>query len=253
MTVDEIGVVGHGVAQRIEKRRFQSRKREIESVDVGVREAEGFGVALPGQPVDHRPARITESHHFGTLVERFSCGVVDRRADDLHFQRRVHPHDLRMSAADEQAEEREVGVGQRPVGQVEEVREDMSLQVVHLDHRDVVRQGEPFGERHAHEQRTEQSRPAREGDGVQLVGCDAGLFEGRVDHGDDVLLVGARGQFGNHAAVFHVHGLRGDDVRQQRRVADDGRRRIVARRLDAEDGYIHSYIRCFFVFLTNYR
>ena len=101
-----------------------------------------------------------------------------------------------MSAADEQAEEREVGVGQRPVGQVEEVREDMSLQVVHLDHRDVVRQGEPFGERHAHEQRSDQPRAAREGDGVDLFGRQSGLLERRVHDGDDVLLVGPRGQSG---------------------------------------------------------
>ena len=137
---------------------------------------------------------------------------------------------------------------QRMVRKVEEVRKDMSLQMVDLDHRDVVRQGESFGEGHAHEQRTEQSRTACEGDGIQFVGGDAGLLERRVDHRDDVLLVCTRGQFGDHPAVFHMHGLRGDDVRQQRRVADDGRRRIVARRLDAEDGYIHSYIRCFSFF-----
>jgi len=101
-------------------------------------------------------------------------------------------------------------VGQLPVRQVDEMREDVSLQVIDLDHRDVAGDRQPLGERHAHEQRSDQSGAAREGDGVQLVGRDAGLPERRIHHGDDILLVGPRGQLGDHAAVLDVHGLRGD-------------------------------------------
>ena len=212
---------------------------------MGVCQAERLGVALLCQAVDHRAAGVGQAHDFGAFVERFACGVVDRRADDLHIERRIHAYDLRMPAADQQAEEREAGMGQFAVGQVDEVREDMPLQVVDLDHRDVVRHREPLGERYPDEQRTQQPGAAREGDGVYLRDGKPGLSECRVDHRDDVLLVCPRSQFGDHAAVFYVHGLGGDHVRQQQVVADHGSRRIVARGFDAENCNIHPVFRFF--------
>jgi hypothetical protein len=123
----------------------------------------------------------------------------------------------------------------------------VALQVVDLDHRDVARYGEPFGERHAHQERAHQSGAAREGDGVHVADSDARFPQRRVHYRDDVLLVGARRQFGNHSAVLHVYGLRGDDVRQQDVVAQHGGRGVVARGFDAEYGNIHRVFR----FLTN--
>ena len=200
---------------------------------MGLGEPEGLRIALFGEFVDHGAAGIGEPHHFGTFIEGFARGVVDGRADDLHFERRVHLYDLGVTAAHQQAEERKVGVGELPVGEIEEVREDVSLQMVDLHHRDVAGDGEPFGEGDAHHERPEQAGAAREGDGVELVGRDARLLQGGVDHGDDVLLVGPGGEFGNHAPVLHVDGLRRDDVGQQYVVADHGGRGVVARRLDA--------------------
>ncbi len=66
-------------------------------------------------------------------------------------------------------------MGELPVWKVDEVRENVPLQVVHLDHRNVARDREPLGERHAHEQRADQSGSPREGDGIQVVGRDAGV------------------------------------------------------------------------------
>ncbi len=146
-----------------------------------------------------------------------------------------------MAAADQKAQEREVGVRQVAVGQVDEVREDMPLQVVDLDHGYVAGYRQPLGERHAHQKRAEQAGTARKGYRVDLVGRDAGLLQGRVDHGYDVLLVCARGQLGYHAAVLDVYRLRGDDVREQRAVADNGGRSIVARGFDAQYGNVHFY------------
>ena len=58
------------------------------------------------------------------------------------------------------------------------MREDVSLQMVDLDHRDVARNRESLGERDTDEQRSEQTRTSREGDGVNLVGGDSGLLQG---------------------------------------------------------------------------
>ena len=204
-----------------------------------MREAECLRIALLGQTVDHRAARVGQPHHLGALVEGLARGVVDRRADDLHFERGVHAHDLRVAAAHQETQERKVRMGQRAVPKVDEVREDVPLKVVDFDHRDVAGDRKPLGERHAHEQRSDQPRAAREGDGVDPVGGDARLLERRVHDGDDVLLVGPRGQFGDHAAVFDVNRLRGDDVRQQDVVAEHGGRGVVTRGFDAENCNIH--------------
>ena len=146
---------------------------------------------------------------------------------------------------EQQAEERESGVRQRAVLKVDEMRKYVSLKVIDLDHRDVVRDGKPLGERHAHQQRTQQSGAAREGDGVDLFGRQSGLLERRVHHGNDVLLVRPRSQFGDHAAVFDVDGLRGDDVRQQHVVAYHGGGCVVARGFDAQNSNIHAVFRFF--------
>ena len=133
-----------------------------------------------------------------------------------------------MSAAHKQAEEREVGMRHFAARQVDEVREYVPLQVVDLDEGYVACDGETFGEGCADQKRSQKTRSAREGYGVELVDRDAGLLEGGVDDGDDVLLVRARCQLGNYSSVLDVYGLRGDDVRQQRGVAYDGGRGVVA-------------------------
>lgn len=95
-----------------------------------------------------------------------------------------------MSSADQQAEERKVGVRKLSVGQVQKVGEDVPLQMIDLHQRNVVGDRESFGERYAHQKRSQQTGAARESDRVDLVDRHAGLFQGRIDYRDDILLVG---------------------------------------------------------------
>ncbi len=80
---------------------------------------------------------------------------------------------------------------------------------------------------------------------ASILRAHARLLERRVHDGNDVLLVRPRGQFGDHAAVFDVNRLRGDDVRQQDVVAEHGGRCVVTRGFDAENCNIHA-VNCFF-------
>ncbi len=249
---DEGRVLGHAVAQQVEERGLEARERVVVALDAGPCEAERPGVALGGQAVDHRAAGVGESHHLGALVERLARRVVDRRAEDAHVARRIHAHDLGVAAAHPQAQEREAGVGHGAVRQVDEVREDVAPQVIDLDQGDVVRERQALGERHAHHERSEQSGAPRERDGIEFVRSDSGFAQRGVHHGDDVLLVGPRRQLGDHAAVLHVHGLRGDDVRQQHVVAQYRRRGVVARRFDAQDCNIHLDFRSVFNYFANF-
>ena len=81
-------------------------------------------------------------------------------------------------------------MGKCAVRQVDEVREDVALQVVDFDHRNIAGDRKALGERHAHQERSHQSGAARESDGVELRSVDPGLPERRVHDGNDVLLMG---------------------------------------------------------------
>lgn len=69
--------------------------------------------------------------------------------------------------------------------------EDVSLEVVHFHHGGVLGDGEAFGEGDAYQQGAEQSGAAGDGDAVDLFGADAGVFQGGIDDGDDILSVGS--------------------------------------------------------------
>ena len=106
----------------------------------------------------------------------------------------------------------------------------MSAQMVNIDHRYPQRTGESLGKGDAYEQRPHQSRPACEGHGAQLFLRHSGTLQRLVDHGDDVLLMGTRSQFGDNTSVGLMNSLAGDNVRQQVTISDHGSRCIVARR-----------------------
>ena len=114
------------------------------------------------------------------------------------------------------------------VGQVDEVRKDMPLQVIDLHHGYVFCDGQAFGEGCADQQRTQKPGAAGVCDGIDIVRRNAGVAECRIHYGNDVLLVGARGQFGYYASVFYVNGLRGDYIGKQHSAAQYGCRSVVA-------------------------
>ena len=108
---------------------------------------------------------------------------------------------------------------------------DVSLQMVDVNKGYAQRAGEALGKVDAHEQRAHQSRSSGKGHCRQLFFLDACPPDGFVYHGHDVLLMGTASQFGHHAAVGLMHGLRRGHVRQQLRIPQHCRRRIVATRL----------------------
>ena len=113
------------------------------------------------------------------------------------------------------------------------MRQDMSLQVIDFDDGLFCGQCQTLGERGAHQQRAEQARSARKGDGIHVGHRDARHFQGFGDHRQDVLLVGAGGQLRDHAAIAAVHFLRSHHIGQQKGVAKDGRGGVVAGGFDA--------------------
>ena len=116
-------------------------------------------------------------------------------------------------------------------------RGDVAVQVVDGHEREPARPGERLRRREADEQRADQARPARDGDGLDVVEGGAALLERLGEHRADELEVPARGDLGHDAAVARVQlGLRGDDVGAHLAVPRDERDRgLVAGGLDPED------------------
>ena len=117
---------------------------------------------------------------------------------------------------------------------MDEVSHDMSLQMVHVDERNLERGSHSLGKGNAHEERDQEARATREGNGRELLPPDTGTLQRLVHHGYDVLLVGTTGQLGHHTAVGLMHGLAGRHVAEQDAVSHYGCRRIVAAALDSQ-------------------
>ena len=184
-----------------------------------------------------RPGRIRQGKHLADLVESLTRRIVDGRTQDGLFQVVVHPHDLRVSAADGQAQEREMRHG-AAAAVFHEIGQDVPLHMVDLDQRDSQRDRKALGKRGAHQKRTHQARSARKSDCGYVLFAYICLSDGSIDHRDDILLVGARSQFGDYAPPEFVDFLRGDDGGKQLRTAHHGRRGVVAGGFDAQDNWL---------------
>ena len=237
---DELGIFGHFVFQEVEERGFQAGEAVIEAVDVRFGEAEGLGIALSCESVDDGAAGVAESHHFRALVDGFACGVVDGLSQDFEIVVRVDTYDLRITAADEQTEEGVGGIVVHFVGCVDEVGENVSVQVVDFDEGDAECGSQSLGKAHADEKAAHQTGAEGDGHGGEIALLHAGLFQCSVHDRNDVLLVGAAGQFGYHAAILFMHGLRSGDIAEEDTIAHYGSRSVVAARFDGEqdDGLI---------------
>src|SRR5687767_15413726 len=115
----------------------------------------------------------------------------------------------------------------------------MRLEVVDRDERTAERVGHPFGGVHAHDQRTGEPGPLRDGNGVDVVAVDSGVPQCLLDDRDDGRDMASCRELGNDTAValmdVELGGYdRGEDLASS---GYDRRRRLIARCLDAEDDH----------------
>jgi hypothetical protein len=142
----------------------------------------------------------------------------------------------RVAAAGEQADERRLHDRGPARLQAQEVRRDVTLQVVDGRERQAARGGDRLRGRHADQQRADEPGALRHGDEPDVVERRAGATQRVVDRRVGELEVVARGDLRHDAAVGVVDALRRDDVGAQLAVGgDDGRARVVAARLERED------------------
>ena len=115
-------------------------------------------VALGGQAVDHRSARITETEQLRHLVVGLAGGIVTRAPETLVCARRGDAVEAGVAARDDQHHGR-----QRHLPAFEHQRFDVTRQMVHRHERHALRPGQRLGEREPDQQRSDQPRALRHG------------------------------------------------------------------------------------------
>ena len=114
------------------------------------------------------------------------------------------------------------------------VRQDVSLQVVHIDEGYVQGQRQTFGERGTDEQGAQEARAAGESDRGDIVLRHTGTLQGRVHYRQDILLMGTTRQLRHYPAVLFVHFLTRDHIAAQDAVHNHRRRRVITTRFNRQ-------------------
>ena len=119
-----------------------------------------------------------------------------------------------------------------------EVRQNMPLQVVHVNHWNAQTPSKALGKADTHQKASHQPWTPCKGDGIEIFLSDTGPFYGCIHHWHYVLLVGSRCQFWHHTAIFFVYGLRSGYITQQDAITQHSRTCVVARTFYCK--YIHN-------------
>ena len=115
---------------------------------------------------------------------------------------------------------------------------DMPLNMVHADKRQPFCKGKCLCKGNADQERTDQSRSARDGNGIHLRQLCIRLRQRFTNHAVYLFDMFSGGDFRNHASVLCVNfNLGGDDIASHiDPVYRHGCRRFITRTLNAKDG-----------------
>ncbi len=116
----------------------------------------------------------------------------------------------------------------------------MAFHVVYLDCRDIQRKRQARPQGRPDQQRTEQTGARGVRHRVKVVRGQRQRRQKRLDHGQQVAHMITRGQFGNDATKFSMHGLRPHAMPQQTLLCRvQGACRLIARRLQSQNQHKH--------------
>ena len=181
---------------------------------------------------------MAETEQLGHLVEGLAQRVVDGGAPALVVADAAHQHELAVPARDQQ---HQVGEGDA-VGQPRGQR--MRLEVVDRDQRLAERRGQRLGRGQPDQHAADQPRPGGRGDGVDIAERQPGLRGGAGDDAVEMADMGARREFGHHAAIGGVllelaaHDVGEDGAAPVGVALDDGGGGFVAAGFDAQNPHV---------------
>ncbi|MBV6418065.1 MAG: hypothetical protein CMLOHMNK_02845 [Steroidobacteraceae bacterium] len=171
----------------------------------------GARAPVRGEPREFGSAGIRQAEELRGLVEGFAGRVIARLAEHAIVTDAAHVDEHRVTARDEQRDVRET----RRIG-LEERREQMPLEMVHVDGRHAPRVREAARERGAGQQRTDETGTRRAGDAVDVTAIRTGRRERLAHERHEAAHMIARGEFRHDAAIEAMQvDLRMQDMREQ--------------------------------------
>ena len=229
-------------AHEMQHGRFQAAKAHVVAgAEPGARQAHVRVFDAGRDPFDLRPTGEPQPEESRDFIERLTSGIVPGTPQALDLAVTRHQHHVCVAARNHQPQERKLRCLSVGLLLSNPVRVEMRFQVVDGDQRQAFRVGQRLGHVHADEQRPNQSRARRDGDGVQLLPAAGRLSQRRFDDGQHRLQMLPGRYFGNDATVAIVEFRLGRDHAGQNVTAvfNNRGRRFVAGRLNAED--LHDY------------
>ena len=144
---------------------FQAGEAEIQPRTVGhwTREDKTPLRALRRHFREHRAARVIQTQQLSGFVEGFSGSVINRLAQQLILANTRHANQLGMAARDQQRHKREFGwiLFQHRC-------QKMPFHMVNRNGRNIPREGQGTAHRRTDQQRADQTRACRVGDGINI-------------------------------------------------------------------------------------
>src|SRR5690606_30086150 len=101
-------VIPNILLQKVKDCGFNPAKGEIQSGHIRDGKSECPGIAYPGVLVYEWPSGIRQAKEFGSLVESFPNGIIQRFSDDFHVQMAPYQNQLGMPPAHGKANKREL-------------------------------------------------------------------------------------------------------------------------------------------------
>ena len=204
----------------------------------GSREA-GRRPSVARRGADRRPPRIGQAEQATDLVKGLPGRIIQGLAEEPIAPVIEHQHQLRMPAADDQAEQRERRLGREwlDAGEIgQPVGIDVALDVIDRHERQVMGRRHRLGDADADQQRADQAGPVGDGHRIEIGPSHAGLLERRLHGRDDPAQLLTGRHLRHDAAGRRVErDLGGDLVRLDAPAAVDyGNPGLVAAGLDGQ-------------------
>ena len=162
---------------------------------MSARDSHALAITAPRHLVDRASARVAEAHQLRDFVKRLAGSVVARAPDSPVASEILDREQRGVTARHDQREVRHRD------SMFEQGRQQMTLDMIHADHRDAARLRESLRKHQADQQRAHQAGTARDCDSFDVREAASGGVQRALDNRRDRDDVIPRREFRHDAAV----------------------------------------------------
>ena len=186
-----------GIVNGVDHRCLEPAERKIirRTIHPWVRKRISVSVALRADFINADSSGIRQAHCPAGFIQRLSRSVITGLADDFIIRVAVYGNDVRMPAADNQAQKRRLHI------RSEIVCRNMGAKMVNGHQRLARGNGKPLGKTYAHKQSADQPGRIRYRNGVYIPNRAPGIRKRLRNNAADCLRMAAGRDLRHNAAV----------------------------------------------------